>query len=73
MKYEVEFYNFVVGDTDYDKSKDFETYAAAVNYVLNNKSVKNCYAFIYFQEGDHQKREEWTGGKHNKWLDEEIY
>lgn len=71
--YEVEVYDNIECDTDYDKTKTFATYKAAVNYAKKCKGLKNRYVFIYVPTGDGCLREEWTGGKHDASLDCEVY
>ena len=72
--YEVEVYNCIECDTDYDRTKSFATYKAAVNYARKCKDLEDSYVFIYVPKGDGSSlREEWTGGRHDAWLDCKVY
>lgn len=77
MKYEVEVFDSRMGETDYEKSKDFRTYDEAVRYARSLRTKRGEYVFVYVPMHDgasnYMLREDWTGGKHNRSLDEEIY
>lgn len=73
--YNVEVINPRKGDTEMEK--DFRTYNGAVNYAKRHASLKGMYIFIYVPKNDgfsdYFMREDWTGGRHNVWHDEEIF
>lgn len=78
-EFKVEVFDAKCGDTNYDLSVDFPTYKEAVDYV--RKVAKVCtdgeYIFIYVPKNDgcssYYRREDWCGGKHDQWLDADVY
>ena len=71
-KYLCEVYSCEECDTLREKS--FSTYSAAVNYAKKQRHARDCYVFVYVpKDGGMMRRENWTGGRHEMWLDCDVY
>ncbi len=78
----VEVFDTQIGDCEYDLSKYFKTYKEALSYTKKifkdvvSKSSK-FFLFIYVPKNDgfsdYYHREEWSSGRHDRFLDEDIY
>lgn len=76
-KFKVEIFNIADGDTE--KERSFTTKAAAERYAkkVGAATEETCYVFLYIPKNDgysdYYRREEWSGGYHERFLDCDIF
>ena len=80
-KFLVEVFDSRIGDTDYKMTKKYCSLSRARQYAqrIGKQLAGQEYFYVQFyipcNDGfsDYYHREDWTGGIHYKWLDEDIY